>query len=471
MSHMEIGSTVIRTKASIHVAHRLADTVCIFLGLSIASQLGQTLDRQQLWTVGLVATVFFWMSSELTANYRRWLGASLIGEAACAWMTWGLTTTALIVLGAVLQYGSGLTRLSFLIWSVTTCLLLIMVRSSIRTVESVIRAKGIGTRGYAIVGVTPIGIQLATNIEASPELGLQLAGFYDDRPRDRTVELPDSFGPSKGNVSELLELTQSGQVQVIYITFPMRAENRIREVLNQLADTTASVYVVPDFFVFELLHARWNNIMGIPVVSIFENPFYGIDGLLKRLFDVVLSLILLVVCAIPMLIVAILVKTTSPGPVLFKQARYGLDGKEIPVWKFRSMTVCEDGAKVTQATKHDARVTTVGRIIRKTSLDELPQLFNVLQGHMSLVGPRPHATAHNEEYRRKIQGYMLRHKVRPGITGLAQVEGWRGETDTLVKMEKRIEFDHKYIRDWNIWLDFQILLRTISVVFGGKNAY
>ena len=238
-----------------------------------------------------------------------------------------------------------------------------------------------------------------------------------------------------------------------------------------MADTTTSVYIVPDFFVFELLHSRWTDINGLPVVSVFENPFYGVDGILKRLCDVCLATACLLAAAIPMCVIAALVKRSSPGPVFFRQRRYGLDGREIQVWKFRSMRVCEDGANVKQATQDDPRVTKLGAFLRRTSLDELPQLFNVLEGSMSLVGPRPHATAHNERYRRLIHGYMLRHKVKPGITGLAQVLGWRGETDTLDKMANRIQCDLRYIREWSLWMDIKILFQTVLVVLKGQNAY
>jgi putative colanic acid biosynthesis UDP-glucose lipid carrier transferase len=204
---------------------------------------------------------------------------------------------------------------------------------------------------------------------------------------------------------------------------------------------------------------------------VFENPLYGVDGIVKRLFDLIVSLFLLVVLAVPMMVIAVAIKVTSSGPVFFRQRRYGLDGQEILVWKFRTMTVCEDGHSVTQAKKDDSRVTRVGAFLRRTSLDEVPQLFNVIDGNMSLVGPRPHAAAHNEQYRKMIEGYMLRHKVKPGITGLAQIRGWRGETNTLQKMQRRVECDHEYIREWSIWLDVRILLRTILIVLKGENAY
>jgi putative colanic acid biosynthesis UDP-glucose lipid carrier transferase len=242
--------------------------------------------------------------------------------------------------------------------------------------------------------------------------------------------------------------------------------------VNALRDTTASVFFVPDAFAFDLIQGRMVEINGMPALSVCDTPFHGIDAVLKRTTDLVFASIALIVCSPLMLVIAALVKLTSKGPVLFRQRRYGLNGDEILVYKFRSMTTTEDGPVVIQVTRTDSRVTSVGRLIRKTSLDELPQLFNVLQGKMSLVGPRPHAIAHNETYRKLISGYMIRHKVRPGITGLAQVNGLRGETATLDKMSERVRFDLEYLRHWSLWLDVKILARTTRlIIFGSKNAY
>ncbi|MDM7219684.1 exopolysaccharide biosynthesis polyprenyl glycosylphosphotransferase, partial [Klebsiella pneumoniae] len=203
----------------------------------------------------------------------------------------------------------------------------------------------------------------------------------------------------------------------------------------------------------------------------FDTPLNGINMVFKRVEDVFFSIIILFLISPVLAVIALLIKLTSPGPILFKQIRYGMDGKAIKVWKFRSMKVMENDDRVIQATKNDTRVTKVGGFLRKTSLDELPQFINVLFGSMSIVGPRPHAVAHNEQYRKLIQGYMLRHKVKPGITGLAQVNGWRGETDTLDKMEKRIDYDLEYIRTWNIVLDIKIIFLTVFKGFIGKTAY
>ena len=224
-------------------------------------------------------------------------------------------------------------------------------------------------------------------------------------------------------------------------------------------------------FVTDLIQARVDDIGGIPVVAVRESPFNGFNGLIKRMSDIVIASIALLLLGPLMLAVALAVKLTSPGPVLFRQRRYGLDGREILIYKFRSMTVCEDGVTVKQAQKGDQRLTKIGGFLRRASLDELPQFINVLQGRMSVVGPRPHAVAHNETYRKLIKGYMVRHKVRPGITGLAQVSGFRGETDTIDKMEKRIEYDLEYLRKWSLRLDLEIILRTVSQVFRDTRAY
>ena len=251
----------------------------------------------------------------------------------------------------------------------------------------------------------------------------------------------------------------------------MSAEKRISHILNLCSDTTASVYIIPNFFMYNLINARWQNVGPIQTLSVYDTPFQGGSKVLKRIEDVVFSLIILTLIAIPMFIISLAIKLTSSGPVIFKQNRYGLDGRKITIYKFRSMTSMDDGEVVKQATKNDIRITPLGAFLRKTSLDELPQFINVLQGKMSIIGPRPHAVAHNEQYRKLVAGYMLRHKVRPGITGLAQVNGFRGETQTVNKMVKRVEYDLDYIHRWTVWLDINIILKTVLNGFLNKNAY
>mgnify|MGYP001166104579 CR=1 FL=1 len=450
--------------------YRFLDGIAVLAGLWGAVALHRNFAQSDFLAAVLTVLVFHFVA-EITGLYRNWRGISLERELWCAVSTWLFTLPGFLTLGFVLGDWWNLSRDTVALWALLTAAVLVVSRGLVRGVLSVLRAKGYNTRYYAVVGINELAFRLIEALENSPDLGLKLLGFYDDRPEERTGAVPPEIGHKLGNIQELVEHARQHRVDMIYITFPMRAEERIRGILSQLADTTASVYIVPDFFVFQLLHSRWTNIGGLPVVSVYENPFYGIDGFVKRAMDVVLASILLVLFAPLMLVIAILIKATSPGPVFFRQRRYGLDGREIRVWKFRTMTVTEDGDQVQQAKKNDPRVTKIGAFLRRTSLDELPQLFNVLKGEMSLVGPRPHATAHNEEYRRIIQGYMLRHKVKPGMTGLAQVHGCRGETETVEKMQKRVDWDLQYIREWSLWMDIKILLQTIFVVLKGENAY
>ena len=261
------------------------------------------------------------------------------------------------------------------------------------------------------------------------------------------------------------------EIDIVFIALPIIKEKKIKELINGLSDSTVITYIVPDLFMSELLNTRWGYMGNLPILSIHDRPFTGIDGWLKRFEDLVLGSLILMLIAAPMCVIAIAIKLSSKGPVLFKQHRYGITGDEISVWKFRTMNVCENGDDIKQATKEDERVTRLGKFLRCYSLDELPQFINVLQGPMSIVGPRPHAVAHNELYRKEISGYMLRHAIKPGITGWAQINGWRGETDTLNKMEKRVEHDHWYIKNWSLWLDLRIIYLTTIYGFTSKQAY
>jgi putative colanic acid biosynthesis UDP-glucose lipid carrier transferase len=324
-------------------------------------------------------------------------------------------------------------------------------------------------RTAIIAGGGELGRRLGERIRGTPYLGIRVAGFFDDRAQGRVGGIEPS--QMLGNLQQLVDYVKTHRVDLIYITLPMASQPRIVRLLDELHDTTASIYFTPDIFLFHLIQARMDAIGGIPVVAVCETPFYGINGLVKRASDIVLAALILALISPLMLAIAIGVKRSSPGPILFKQRRYGLDGREIVVYKFRTMKVQEDGAVIRQATKDDDRVTRFGAYLRRTSLDELPQFVNVLQGRMSVVGPRPHAVAHNEMYRKLIKGYMIRHKVRPGITGWAQVNGLRGETETLDKMKERIEFDLEYLRNWSLLLDLQIVVKTVFVVLRRQNAY
>ena len=320
-----------------------------------------------------------------------------------------------------------------------------------------------------IVGMNDQGIALATRIQHNPYTDLSLLGFFDDRNVAR--QSSSIVAPTLGKLDEVAAYVAAHHVRVIYLSLPMATQERTMRLLDALRDTTASIYFVPDQFVTELIQSRTSSVVDIPVVAVCETPFVGLNGLLKRFSDIVISSAALVLLSPLLLLIGLLVRMGSPGPALFMQRRYGLDGEEIGVYKFRSMRVEEDGHHIRQAQRNDERITPLGAFLRRTSLDELPQLVNVLQGRMSLVGPRPHAVAHNELYRKLIKGYMVRHKVRPGITGWAQVNGLRGETDTVEKMAARIRYDLDYLRNWSLRLDLHILARTLLLVMKDKQAY
>ncbi|HEX6962957.1 MAG TPA: undecaprenyl-phosphate glucose phosphotransferase [Lacipirellula sp.] len=463
--------TVRTHRSLVDLAYRLVDAAAIIAAALIAADHTAGEKLPNIVAIAATTLVVHVVAIEISGLYRNWRGSNLSLELWCVLTNWLYTAPAVLGLGMVTQFNAHLSYPTKLLWLCVTPAAMASGRIVLRSLLRSLRKRGFNTRKFAICGVNKLAVQLARNIQHTPELGLQFVGYFDDRPQGRTKQAAGEERPHAGNLSELVDLAKSGDVDMIFITFPMRAEARIREYLRRLGDTTASVYIVPDFFVFQMLHARWNQIDGLPVVSVFETPISGIDGVLKRGFDLVVGTAALVLLAPVMLACIFAIKLTSPGPVFFRQKRYGLSGEEIGVWKFRSMKVMENGGDVRQASRDDDRITPVGRLLRKTSLDELPQLLNVIDGSMSLVGPRPHASAHNEQYRSLIDGYMLRHKVKPGITGLAQVNGARGETETLEKMERRVEFDHRYIREWSLWMDVKILIKTALVVVRQEGAY
>lgn len=400
--------------------------------------------------------------------YRAWRRGRMLAYAVDVLVGWLITIAFLFFIGVT----SGLTKYYdlevVLAWVVATPLLLLASHSAAGRLMTD-KSKTSEMRSVVIIGANDVGLKFARTIESNPNLFMEVLGFFDDRTEDRRP--PGMQLPVLGSMSEVAAYVRSNHIKMIFISQPISAQPRIKKLLDELQDTTASVYFLPDIYVFDLMQARFDNVGGMPVVAICESPFTGYNSLVKRACDIVLGVSILLLLLPVMLVIAAAVRLTSKGPIIFQQRRYGLYGEQILVYKFRSMTVAEDGDKVVQATKNDQRVTPVGGFLRRTSLDELPQFINVLQGRMSIVGPRPHAVAHNEQYRKLIKGYMLRHKVKPGITGWAQVNGLRGETETLDKMEARIRYDLDYLRNWSLWLDLWIVLRTVKVVLKRENAH
>jgi putative colanic acid biosynthesis UDP-glucose lipid carrier transferase len=322
----------------------------------------------------------------------------------------------------------------------------------------------------AVLGAGKVGRLIASNIQKSLFYSVEIVGFFDD---DSSL-IGQQFNSVMvhSNLDDIASKLNDMECNEVFICLPVSSEKRIREVLDSLANSSIVVKFVPNLFSFDLLHADWHDLFGMPVLSVYDTPLNSVTNrLIKRTEDVLLSLLALFLSVPFMLVIAVLVKLTSRGPVLFKQVRYGLNGKSIVVYKFRTMYVDSGQNHTIQASRNDARVTPLGHSLRRSSLDELPQFFNVLLGDMSIVGPRPHASEHNEFYRGLVPKYMQRHMVKPGITGLAQVNGFRGRTETIDKMEKRVEYDLHYIRTWSLWLDLKIFLLTLIKGFFHKNAY
>lgn len=422
------------------------------------------------YSLVLMILAFFISSSvyQYVDPYRTWRSGRMLAYARDIFAGWTITALILVFLGSTSGLSYHYDKMVVLAWFIATPFVLLGTHLAARKIGSE-PSRDSEVRSVVIIGANEVGLKFAATIDQNPNLFMSVHGFFDDRTEGRYPE--GLRHPMLGNMSQIAAFVREHHIKMIFISQPISAQPRIRKLLDELQDTTASVYFLPDIYVFDLMQARFDNVGGMPVIAICETPFTGFNSMVKRASDIVLGGVIQL-CLMPlMMLIAIAVKISSPGPVIFRQRRYGLYGEEIIVYKFRSMTVSEDGADIVQAKKNDQRVTRIGAFLRRSSLDELPQFINVLQGRMSIVGPRPHAVAHNEQYRKLIKGYMLRHKVKPGITGWAQVNGLRGETATLDKMEDRVRYDLDYLRNWSLWLDLWIMMRTVKVVINRENAH
>ena len=451
------------------IVYRFADLLLIQLCLFLAASFYPTDISVHYQLLGLIGSMTYLLSAELFWLYRSWRAGTTKEILFYTVVSWAISTVVILTFLFVTKTSENYSRVILICWMTTSPIALCLWRLGFRYFLFHVRRKGYNTRSVGIIGMNETAFALIDELNRNPETGYRIAGIFDDREPDRLPFRPGT--QIAGRIEDAIAAVNSNELDQVFITLPMTANRRVEQILHQLGDTNAEVHFVPNFFVYNLVHSRLCNVGNLQTISVFDTPMRGATVAIKRAEDILLSLIILSVIALPMLFIAIAIKLTSKGPVIFKQNRYGVDGKKIKVWKFRSMTVAENGNTVTQATKNDARVTKVGGFLRRTSLDELPQFINVLQGRMSVVGPRPHAVAHNEMYRKTVKYYMLRHRIKPGITGWAQVNGWRGETDTLEKMQMRVKYDLDYIRNWSLWFDFKIVLFTFVKGFVGKNVY
>jgi putative colanic acid biosysnthesis UDP-glucose lipid carrier transferase len=430
---------------------------------------GQSLSRE-FYALGLVA---FLISAQVFSplDLRNHTGSQRVYKAASRMLLeWSCVVAILMFLSASFRLTQLFSRNMVVSWFIATPFALLLADFLSMPLAKWLASERALAQRYIIIGANDLGLELARRIDQS-QSGGKFCGFFDYRSSDRLSDARDQ--PVTGNCSarDFADFVRSNSITRVYLAMPISTAPRIEELLKELRDTTASIYFVPNIFAFDLVQARCVEINGMPAFSICDSPLQGMSGVWKRAFDVALAALALLLTWPVLLGIALAIKLSSSGPILFKQRRYGLNGEEILVYKFRTMTVCEDGHVVAQATKLDHRITPLGATLRRMSLDELPQILNVLEGKMSFVGPRPHAVAHNEAYRKLINGYMIRHMVRPGITGWAQVNGLRGETSSVEKMHLRVQYDLDYLKNWSLWLDLQIIARTALCILRDRNAY
>ena len=470
---------VVIKKASINspdwgVLFSLIDAGCIWASIAVILQiyLPETGLSAEYVIVVALAMLIFICAAALIGVDRFWQSKPTHQLALQILLSWFSAVLVLLFLAYLTKVTATYSRVVLTAWFVCVPVSLVLWRVSVRQLLYRFYTQNYCNSQVAIVGDGEIANIAANTILHNPHYGMTLAGCYDSGVTDRAMIRDRQVNDAVGDIEQLMTDISNGKVNLIYIALPFENQKTIRNIIKRLTNAPApvSVYVIPDVFTANVLSGDRSILGGLPVFSVYDTPFRGANKWIKRVEDVVLSLVIIVISAIPMLLIVFVIRISSPGPVLFKQMRCGLDGKRIEVWKFRTMVFNTKDSGV-QARKKDPRITKVGTFLRKTSLDELPQFFNVLQGKMSIVGPRPHTVNHTEQYRRLIDGYMLRHKIKPGITGWAQVNGWRGRTETLEKMEKRVECDLWYIQNWSLWLDLKLIAKTIWVSFFTPSAY
>ena len=443
------------------VAAILEPGLTVLTFMAVCAAFRETIDPPELTLCMLV----FALSFPGRDRFRD----KLINAAVDILGSWLWLLAILLLIGYATRSGHYFSHDVLVAWAVATPLVQWLATWVGRSILRHDLARPGSRRSVIVIGSGALGDRVATALTHSDDDAVDLAGFFDDRSDERAH--PSAAARRLGSFQDVAKYIQDHSIREVYITLPLGSQPRIVALLEQLQDTTASLFFVPDVFGITIIQGRLQDLNGVPVVGICETPFTGTNLLVKRCSDIVLASAILIVVSPLLLFIALGVKLSSPGPVVFRQRRNGLEGDEITVYKFRSMTTQDNGNVVHQAIRDDPRTTPFGAFLRRTSLDELPQFVNVLQGRMSIVGPRPHAVAHNEQYRELIKAYMVRHKVKPGITGWAQVNGQRGETDTVEKMRARVDLDLEYLRNWSLGLDMKIIARTVRVAFFDRHAY
>lgn len=441
--------------------HKIIDAAigagALVLLYSLFSPGSFTARSPQIALLTLTSVVLTLIFFHAVGVYNEWASSDIVSE--CNRIVVGslCVFAGLLILGYAFKVSSLFSRRVVLLWIVAWPVALCFERIFIRKIFFKWFFETGMSKKAVIVGVGALGQALVNWIEDNPWAGVQVEGFFDCNS-----DCCDGVAPCLGNVSKLSTYVRENNIQLVYLTLPMREEALLNQLLEQLEDSTTQIYFFPDISIFKkLMGGNVAQVAGQAAIALRSSPFEGMNGFVKRIEDFLLSLLILFLISPLLLLIALGIKFTSRGPVFFRQWRYGLEGEPFQILKFRTMKVLEDGYEFSPAVQGDPRITCFGSFLRKNSLDELPQFLNVLMGSMSIVGPRPHAVKMNEEYRTHISGYMLRHISKPGITGLAQVNGSRGEIHSDEEMEKRISYDIEYLQRWSVFLDLEIIFKTV----------
>jgi putative colanic acid biosynthesis UDP-glucose lipid carrier transferase len=416
-----------------------------------------------------VLTFFSFSKLEL---YDSWRGRSMSAMFGRLTLSWAFILFVGILLSFFIHRAGELSRLWVVYWFIVGTIFLVVHRVAVYyALRYLRRTYGVNTKGVVIVGYGRIGKEMHKRAQDQDWFGYNVDAVHADIGELDEIDDTNIYRIHKMESIHAYVVTHN--IREIWITLPMSESAKLQRLQYLLRNTLVDVRLIPDTYGLQILSNRMAYFMGVPTVDLNRPHSQGIPGLAKDAFDKLFALAVLTVLAVPFAMIAILIKCSSRGPVYFKQARHGLNGKKFMIYKFRTMEMHRepDMNTITQAKQNDPRITPIGRFIRRTSIDELPQFINVLMGDMSIVGPRPHAVQHNEKYEDLLDVYMLRHRVKPGITGWAQIHGHRGETDTVDKMQKRVQFDLHYIRNWSLWLDMRIIVWTAFKGWTGNNAY
>lgn len=464
---------IIRNSSRLEFTLRVTDLIALwcagqFAGLVRFSAPLETSAPVHTILLYLCCALAFLLFSQLDL-YSSWRGRSMRSMFGQLASSWALVLLIGLFFSFLIHHVGSLSRLWLFYWYGTGIVALVFSRSIVYSILSFMRRKGLNSKRVIIVGYGPIGQEMHRRADEQAWFGYDVKAVYPgaENPKPQLSSAVERIDSLQG----IQDFVARNHIHEIWITLPMSASAELQSLQYLLRNALVDIRWIPDTMSMQILSHKMIHFLGLPAVELNQPVSGGVHGIAKDLFDKLFAIFALVMLAPLFLVLAILIKLSSPGPVFFKQPRLGLNGKPFNVYKFRSMKVHQEHGTVTQATQDDPRITKIGRFIRRTSLDELPQFINVLRGDMSVVGPRPHALQHNEMYKDKLEMYMLRHRVKPGITGWAQIHGYRGETDTVDKMAKRVEFDLHYIQNWTLWMDIKIIIWTAFKGWTGNNAY